>query len=459
MSRTSNNESAASSTSIQPNPHNLLNPLNPETLANLSGLAFKLSHSPTPPASLSPGVLSLARSLTPVAKWKTSRSVSTVRSRHATISSAGKAGQMWESDHYVPERKGDKKKTQPKFPTVFYDQITGDIYGRGAKLGEGGYGPVFQVVDEKNEKSALKTYWPTTSEEAIDRELDILDMAGCHDNLVKYFGVVDDPTGRCPRFELCLSWDLQDLLNNREKVTEPETRYFGDGIAAGLSHIHGMGLIHCDIKPSNVLIAPGMHVRIGDLGLAKEYGPKITLTGKRGTEGFLAPEMVDGKPFSIPADVFSFGVIMYKMLQGEEPRLTDWDDTYSEELDFLLSRRTCVLSRYAKDLVVRLLDFNPKSRLPLKNLRHQKFFITGHWPKELDESVFDKAPNFATKKNNKRKKISREKADKDEERAQTKAKHDRVPDHVPDHVHAYDDPYVDLSTLYDSGSEHDAKSL
>ncbi|KAG0275279.1 polo-like kinase 3, partial [Linnemannia gamsii] len=107
----------------------------------------------------------------------------------------------------------------------------------------------------------------------IQREVDMLKAAGEHGNLVKCFGTVNDDDGPCILYELCMPENLWHLLRNRGAIIKEETRFFISKIADGLTHLHGRGLIHCDLKPENVLQAPGMKVRIGDLGLAERYDP------------------------------------------------------------------------------------------------------------------------------------------------------------------------------------------
>ncbi|KAG0272094.1 Serine/threonine-protein kinase plk1, partial [Linnemannia gamsii] len=103
------------------------------------------------------------------------------------------------------------------------------------------------------------------------REIAMFVAAGQHDNLLKFFGAVQDPSGSFPLFELCRPDNVSDLLHSRGRLTYPEVCYFGLGIAAGLAHLHKKGIIHCDLKPENVLITFDMQVRIGDLGLSEQY--------------------------------------------------------------------------------------------------------------------------------------------------------------------------------------------
>ncbi|KAF9143590.1 hypothetical protein BGX30_015250 [Mortierella sp. GBA39] len=328
-------------------------------------------------------------------------------------------------------------RTEPEKPRPFIDKRTGEEYAVAQEglLGEGGFGSVYKVTNRKSECFALKWYWRGVRDKDIQHEVTMLEAAGKHTHLVKYFGTVEDPRGLCLLFELCLSRNLDTLLSNRGVITEEETRYFGAEIATGLAHLHDQGLIHCDIKPENILFASGMRVPIGDLGLAERFDLNSKNGRRVGTDGFRAPEVVDLKPHTYALDVFSFGCMIYLMLQGEEAWLTEGKTKYPKKLEKLLDMKECKLKPNAKDLVMLMLEFDPKKRLQLKNLSRQKFFNVGYSPTVLNEGVFKSMPDFTT--DGKRKAIPSE----SEQAVNTKAKLD---------------PYCDPAILYRNTDSYEA---
>jgi serine/threonine-protein kinase len=108
---------------------------------------------------------------------------------------------------------------------------------------------------------------------------------------------------------------LEDRLRNRmsfESAFDILTQ-----LLEAVSHAHEHGVIHCDIKPENILMFKGNHVRLGDFGIAKAAQKTISGSGT-GTVGHMAPEQAMGKP-SMRSDVFAIGLIAFRMLAGSWP--------------------------------------------------------------------------------------------------------------------------------------------
>ena len=92
-------------------------------------------------------------------------------------------------------------------------------------------------------------------------------------------------------------------------------------LCLGLDHAHQLGLIHRDIKPGNIMIAPDGHTSIMDFGIVKESDDDtLTKTGiVFGTPDYMAPEHAQGQAPSPETDLYSLGIVAYEMLTGEQP--------------------------------------------------------------------------------------------------------------------------------------------
>nr|TKW27260.1 hypothetical protein SEVIR_3G246350v2 [Setaria viridis] len=93
------------------------------------------------------------------------------------------------------------------------------------------------------------------------------------------------------------------------------------GVAKGLAYLHDEcrdRIIHCDVKPENILLDAGFAPKVADFGLAKLVGRDFSrvLTTMRGTVGYLAPEWIGGEAITAKADVFSYGMTLFEIVSG-----------------------------------------------------------------------------------------------------------------------------------------------
>ncbi|KAG0207237.1 polo-like kinase 3 [Mortierella sp. NVP41] len=281
---------------------------------------------------------------------------------------------------------------------LFFDQDTGKLYveSRDEELGRGGYGFVYEVKDAEENRYALKMPKPTTLAKAIDREIAMLRrIKETHENVVKFPGTVNDLEGKGLLFELCLPRDFRSLLKTRKALTVEEVKYFGKQLVAGLAHIHGQGLIHCDFKPPNKLVGPGMQLKVSDLGLAEDIAEAAMYPrgDKTGTPGFIAPEAVYEQQHIPAMDVYSLGCTFFAMLTGEVPMWTNWYAAVPLPKIFFDG---LLVPEDAQDMLRCTLKCDVHDRTSLDKLARHRFFKRGFWPRSLPESIFDTAPNFDT---------------------------------------------------------------
>ena len=122
-----------------------------------------------------------------------------------------------------------------------------------------------------------------------------------------------------------------DIRLKRKRLDLTESLSIATQVADGLAEAHNRGIIHRDVKPANIIITPRGQAIVMDFGLAKfsaavsvaaeaETQPLLTTPGTMiGTVPYMSPEQVHGQPIDVRSDIFSFGVVFYEMLTGQQP--------------------------------------------------------------------------------------------------------------------------------------------
>lgn len=146
-----------------------------------------------------------------------------------------------------------------------------------------------------------------------------------HPGIVPVFDVGEDDGTPFLVMELVQGRTLADALKQGERFSLERVCEIGQGIAEALDYAHRNGIVHRDIKPANILMTSrevygAERPRITDFGVAKLAGGEITTTGQLlGTPAFMPPEQFTGSPIDGRTDLFSLGVILYRMATGEQP--------------------------------------------------------------------------------------------------------------------------------------------
>lgn len=108
---------------------------------------------------------------------------------------------------------------------------------------------------------------------------------------------------------------LADRLQKR--ISLANALFYTQQMLEGLSYAHQKNIIHCDVKPENLILFADGRLRLGDFGIAK-VGMHTLFASNSGTSGYIAPEQAMGRP-SPRSDVFSAGLVIYRMLAGCVP--------------------------------------------------------------------------------------------------------------------------------------------
>jgi tRNA A-37 threonylcarbamoyl transferase component Bud32 len=210
--------------------------------------------------------------------------------------------------------------------------LLGGRYRITGELGAGGMATVHRAHDERLERDvAVKVLLPNHARdpalaERFHREAHALAAAG-HPGVVAVYDVDEgEPGRREPYFvmELCPGGSLAGLLAADRPIRPDDLVPMLLSVADGLASLHARGVVHRDVKPSNILLSPS-RAKLADFGLARlEAGPDasdLTAAGTAvGTLSYLAPEVLAGAPATSASDIYALGVVAFVGLTGSMPR-------------------------------------------------------------------------------------------------------------------------------------------
>ena len=142
-----------------------------------------------------------------------------------------------------------------------------------------------------------------------------------HPNIVTVFEVGQDNDRYFIAMEFLEGQTLRDVLQSGGPLSMNAATDYMLQLCSALSYAHANGVIHRDVKPENVQVVPGNHVKLTDFGIARLMDePSITQDGQVfGTPSYMSPEQVAGKNLDARSDIFSLGVLFYEMIAGAKP--------------------------------------------------------------------------------------------------------------------------------------------
>jgi len=198
------------------------------------------------------------------------------------------------------------------------------------KIGQGGMATVFLATDLENKrKVALKVMLPHLASnpefaERFLREANAI-LGLKHPHIVELLGYGEDAGRYFMACELIDGGTVHELLQAMGKFPLPLALELFAQLLEGLAHAHGFGIVHRDLKPTNMLLTRSGCLKVADFGIAKTPGgATLTQTGMlMGTPAYMSPEQAMAQPVDARSDLYSSGVVLYELLTGSNPRLTD----------------------------------------------------------------------------------------------------------------------------------------
>jgi serine/threonine-protein kinase len=196
-------------------------------------------------------------------------------------------------------------------------------------LGEGGMGTVFRAWDPQLQRPvALKTVrlgaGPETRTQAelvasLSEEAVAIARIS-HECIVAIYDFIRGEDVAFIAMEYVDGMTLTELIKLRGVLTTEDTVHIGNAIARALAAAHSQGIVHCDVKPSNILITREGGIKLADFGVAQFLSAALEGEEKVvGTPGFMPPEALLGEGYTLAADLFALGAVLYTCLLGDLP--------------------------------------------------------------------------------------------------------------------------------------------
>ncbi|KAL1550354.1 G-type lectin S-receptor-like serine/threonine-protein kinase LECRK3 [Salvia divinorum] len=211
------------------------------------------------------------------------------------------------------------------------------------ELGNGAYSTVYKgvLIEENGKMIAVKklTRMADDADQEFKAEVSSISRTN-HKNLVQLLGYCAEGQNRLLVYEFMSNGSLANVLFTKSLKPNWHTRLqIAFSVARGICYLHeecSTQIMHCDIKPQNVLLDDAHTAKISDFGLAKllKADQTRTTTAIRGTRGYVAPEWFRNMPITVKVDVYSYGVLLLELLccrknfepdvEDERRILSDW---------------------------------------------------------------------------------------------------------------------------------------
>lgn len=205
--------------------------------------------------------------------------------------------------------------------------VLGNRYQLIQTIGNGGMAVVYQARDQMLERPvAIKILRQDYSKNEAFRERFRLEAKAAanlsHPNIVTVHDFGFDSDRLYLVMEYVPGTDLKTILKDRVRLPVEEAVNITIQAASGIGYAHRAGLVHCDVKPHNILVTPDHRVKVTDFGIARAMAsiqPDEKHDVVWGSPLYFAPEQAAGGPPSPASDVYSLGVVLYEMVTGRLP--------------------------------------------------------------------------------------------------------------------------------------------
>eukprot|EP00033_Pygsuia_biforma_P000104 GCRY01000131.1.p1 GENE.GCRY01000131.1~~GCRY01000131.1.p1 ORF type:complete len:328 (+),score=74.58 GCRY01000131.1:199-1182(+) len=275
------------------------------------------------------------------------------------------------------------------------------FYEVGSSLGSGSFSFVCHVTEKKSGRhyalKVLKKDKMESHKKMVESEIEILKQVK-HKNIVYLHEILETKYAIFLVMEYVNGGELFDWIVDEQFYSERKASLLMKQLFSAILYLHKRNIAHRDLKPENILMSGTKEspiLKLADFGLSKITGAETLLRTQCGTPGYVAPEVLLGKGYSLPVDMWSCGVIMYILCVGYPPFA---EETSAELFKQILKGDYHFHEEYwdrvseaAKDLIRKLLCVDPAKRITAQEACAHPWVAEG-------SGAFDKSnPGFITK--------------------------------------------------------------
>ncbi|KAL0726266.1 hypothetical protein Bca4012_022359 [Brassica carinata] len=190
------------------------------------------------------------------------------------------------------------------------------------KIASGSYGDLYKGTYYSQEV-AIKILKPERLDSELEKEFsqEVFIMRKVrHKNVVQFIGACTKPPHLCIVTEFMPGGSVYDYLHKQKGVFKlPALFKVAIDICKGMNYLHQNNIIHRDLKAANLLMDENEVVKVADFGVARVKAQTGVMTAETGTYRWMAPEVIEHKPYDHKADVFSYGIVLWELLTGKLP--------------------------------------------------------------------------------------------------------------------------------------------
>jgi len=316
---------------------------------------------------------------------------------------------------------------QHKIHVNFEYQWTGEestsVFNLEQRIGEGSFGVVWKAVHKDTgfplaAKIVSLGERDSTQNDQIKKEMEILKRCN-NPNIVSYFGCCWNNSDLWILMDYCSHSSVRDLMDQLEKtLSEKQLSFIVGSTLKGLEYLHGLSIIHRDIKSANILLTEKGEVKLGDFGVSEYLNSALFSGGIVGTPLFMAPEGIKENLYTEKFDIWSLGITTIEMADGQPPYnemnpiramyMIPYREppTFSEQKSY---------SNECRQFLKRCLQKDPKQRPTAKDLLSDPFIAKSKGPEALKDLIAElvkerkKRARSLSKEKTPKKTISKEK--------------------------------------------------